>query len=148
MMTCFQILSPLQSYSIFISSCLRRALASKHRFILNVHKGSTIIPLIFNYNLKFTYSECMVDSIMLSLLSTPIYLILRWGLNVNFPTLFQNYMRLCCCFFSHSGEDSNTKLLFFSGNTLHILLQPQAMAKRGSELPSATALSSVWLLNY
>lgn len=94
MMTCFQILSPLQSYSIFISSCLGRALASKHHFILNVHKGSTIIPLIFNYNLKFTNSECMVDSIMLSLLSTPIYLILHWGLNVNFPMLIQNFTLL------------------------------------------------------
>lgn len=151
MMTCFQILSPLQSHSIFISSCLGRILASKHCFIPSVHKCSTIMSVIFNYNLKFTYSERMVDSIMLSLvfhLSIPIYLILHQGLNVNFPTLTQNYMLWCCFFFKYSSEDSNTKLFFFTGDTLHILLQPQAMAVRGSELPSATALSSVWLLNY
>lgn len=85
-------------------ACLGRALASKHRFILSFHEGSTVIPLIFNYNLKFTYSECMVDSIMLSLLSTPIYLILHGGLSVNFPALVQNYMLLLFFFFFETQQ--------------------------------------------
>lgn len=154
MMTCFQILSPLQSYSIFISSCLGSILASKHRFILSVHKGGTIIPVIFNYNLKFTYSERMADSIMCSLVlhlsNTPL-LDFTLGTQCKFlPRLFKND-KLLCFFYVYvlcSGEDSNVKLLFFTGNTLHILWQPQAMAKRRSELLSTTAHSSVWLLNY
>lgn len=99
-MTCFQI--PLQSYSIFISSCLGRILTCKLHSIPSVHEGSTIIPMIFNYNLKFTHSERMVDSIMLLLvfhLCIPISLILHGGLNVNSPTLVENHMRLCVCFF-------------------------------------------------
>lgn len=92
MMTCFQVPPPPHSHFIFISGCLGRILASKHCFIHNVHMGTTIIPVIINYNHKFPYSECVVDPIKLSLifhLDVPIHLILHWGLNVNFPSSFK-----------------------------------------------------------
>lgn len=91
---------------------------SKRRFILNVHKGGTIIQVI-QLQSQVYYSECMVDSIMLSLvlpLSVPIYLIYHKGLNVNSPSVIQNYMLPCIVLafffflFNTASEDPNTKL--------------------------------------
>lgn len=64
MMTGFRTLSPLQSSPIFISSCFGGVVADAHCFIPNVHTGCTIIPAMFNYNVKITWSERMVDSII------------------------------------------------------------------------------------
>lgn len=116
MMTCFQILLPLQSHSIFISSCLGKILASKHCFIPSVQEGSTIISVIFNYNLKFTYSQRMVDSIMHSLvfhLSTPIYLILHRGINVNFPTLLFFFFYTAVRIQKQNCSSPKTPCIFF-----------------------------------
>lgn len=102
-MTCFQILPPPHSYSIFISSCLEEILAYRLYFKYDIHKGSTIIQMSFNYNLQFTHSECMVDSVMFPsafYLITPIYLILHMGLSVNLPTLNQNNTLPCLGFCS------------------------------------------------
>lgn len=148
MMTCFQILSPLQSYSIFISSCLGRVLASKHWFIPSVHKGSTIIPVIqlqsqvylFRMHGWFNNALSCIPSQHTHLLDFTL------GTQCKFPHAHSKLH--AAVFFKHISGNSNTKLPFFAGNTLHIILQPQAMAKSGSELPSATGLSSVWLINY
>lgn len=139
-MTCFPTLSPLQSYSIFINSCLGRVLACTHHFMPNVHKGSTIIPLIFNYNLKFTYSECMVDSIMLSGLFS-IYLILHWGLNVNFPHAHSKF-RVFSPLFSHTAARIQTQNCSSSLETLCIFFCSPRRWLRGVQsfplrLPSA-----------
>lgn len=85
------------SYSVFISSCLGRILPSKLSVVPFVHKGIAITPTIFNYNLKFTYSERIVDSVMILLVlhfSIPIHLILHRGLNVNLPILIET----TCCY--------------------------------------------------
>lgn len=56
------------SYSVFISSCLGRILPSKLSIVPFVHKGIAITPTIFNNSLKFTYSERIVDSVMMGML--------------------------------------------------------------------------------
>lgn len=148
-MTCFQILPPPHSYSIFISSCLEEILAYRLYFKCDVHKGSTIIQMSFNYNLQFTHSECMVDSVMFPsafYLITPIYLILHMGLSVNLPTLNQNNTLPCLGFCSSifftslrtqtkKKTKKKTVLSSLCGSSLHVLLQPRAMAKSASEHP-------------
>lgn len=129
------------SYSVFISSCLGRILPSKLSIVPFVHKGIAITPTIFNNSLKFTYSERIVDSVMILLVlhfSIPIHLILHRGLNVNLPMLIENYMPLrgCCC-----SVDSNTKLLFFTQTPCIFFFSPRrwlrGLQSTPPRLPSA-----------
>lgn len=136
MMTCFQILPPF-----LILFCLGRILPSKLSIVPFVHKGIAITPTIINNSLKFTYSERIVDSVMILLVlhfSIPIHLILHRGFNVNLPMLIENYMPLrgCCC-----SVDSNTKLLFFTQTPCIFFFSPRrwlrGLQSTPPRLPSA-----------
>lgn len=120
------------SYSVFISSCLGRILPSKLSIVPFVHKGIAITPTIFNNSLKFTYSERIVDSVMMGML--------KWSTTPFQHTHPLDFTQGIQCEFAHAywklhaatwlllqcGFKHKTALLH--SNTLHILLQPQEMA--------------------
>lgn len=152
-MTCFQILSPLQSYSVFISSCLGGSgeQASLHTqcsqgWHNNPSDSITISSLLFRMHGWFNNALSCTPSQRSHLLDLP------QGTQCKFPLSHSKLHAAVYCFgfffFSCSIQQARIRTQNCTWNTLHILLQPQAIAERGSELPFVTALSSVWQLNY
>lgn len=135
----FQTLSPLHSCFIFINSYLRWILASRHCFTPSVTRETQ------------RSQQCLITRWLIYNAWSPYQRHLDLTLGTQFKCLHSKPHAATYSYSFLMQQLSFTNqpgFLHRYRNTLYILLQPKATAEKGSDLRSAAALYSVWLLNY